>query len=63
MTKSQDDAQPTRRSFMKLAGTAPIAAVATTVTAGNAAAEDAAPKTSGLQDTAHTRTYYELARF
>ncbi len=54
-----------RRDFLKLAGTAaPAAAVA--VAAGtdeaNAAVEpDLASST--MQDTAHTRQYYELARF
>ncbi|HAV08759.1 MAG TPA: twin-arginine translocation pathway signal protein, partial [Rhodobacteraceae bacterium] len=41
---------------------APAALVA--VTAGTDTAEAAAPQpTNGLQDNAHTRTYYQLARF
>lgn len=64
MTKSQEETQtPTRRSFLKLTGTAPLAAVATAAGAQSAAADETAPKSSGLQDTAHTRTYYDLARF
>lgn len=56
-----DDTQKSRRDFLKLAGTAPVAAAAATV-ATEASAEDA-PTEGGLQDTAHVRTYYELARF
>lgn len=68
MTRSKND-QGTkdgvgRRDFLKLAGTAaPAAVVAATVgTEAEAAAGDAAAK-GGLQDNAHTRTYYQLARF
>ncbi len=61
MTK-KDDAS--RRDFLKLAGTAaPIAAVA--VTTSGTAAEAAEPDLSRetMQDTAHTRAYYDSARF
>ena len=53
-----------RRDFLKLAGTAaPVAAVA--VAAGCQAAEAAEPDLSRetMQDTAHTRSYYDSARF
>ena len=53
-----------RRDFLKMAGTAaPAAAVA--VAAGGGAAEAAEPDLSSntMQDTAHTRAYYESARF
>lgn len=53
-----------RRDFLKLAGTAaPAAAVA--VAAGGGQAEAATPDLSSekMQDTAHTRAYYDSARF
>lgn len=62
MTNSQEEKTPNRRSFLKLMGTAPVAAAATTLGAQTAAAEEADAQ-SGLQDTDHTRTYYALARF
>ncbi|CUH60203.1 twin-arginine translocation signal domain-containing protein [Thalassobacter stenotrophicus] len=52
-----------RRDFLKLAGTAaPVAAVA--MAAGDTA-EAAAPDLTSetIQDTAHTRAYFESARF
>ena len=59
---SEKDAS--RRDFLKIAGTAaPAAAVA--VAAGGQAAEAAEPDLSRetMQDTAHTRAYYDTARF
>ena len=53
-----------RRDFLKMAGTtAPLAAVA--VATSGAAVEAAEPDLSSekMQDTAHTRAYYESARF
>ena len=53
-----------RRDFLKLAGTAaPAAAVA--VAAGGKTAEAVEPDLSRetMQDTAHTRAYYDSARF
>lgn len=53
-----------RRDFLKLAGTAaPVVAVA--VAAGGTTAEAAEPDLSRetMQDTAHTRSYYDSARF
>ena len=52
-----------RRDFLKMAGTgAPVAAV---VIASGTSAEAAQPDLSAdrLQDTAHTRAYYDSARF
>lgn len=61
MTKEKE---ATRRDFLKLAGTtAPLAAVA--VASGTNTAE-AAPVDLGsdrMQDTLHTRAYYETAKF
>ena len=62
MKKSEDGAS--RRDFLKLAGTtAPIAAVA--VAAGGTAAEAAEPdlQSEKMQDTAHTRAYFDSVRF
>ena len=54
----------TRRDFLKIAGTAtPLAAVA--VASGTSEVEAAEPDLSRetMQDTLHTRAYYETARF
>ena len=62
MKKTTKD-DTSRRDFLKLAGTAaPVAAV---VVAKGSEAEAAEPDLSSnqLQDTAHTRAYYESARF
>ena len=62
MTEKQKDAS--RRDFLKLAGTA--APAATAVAAGGAtqaAAETADLTSETMQDTAHTRAYFESARF
>ena len=53
-----------RRGFLKLAGTAaPVAAVA--AAAGTAEADALEPDLSRetMQDTTHTRAYYDSARF
>jgi hypothetical protein len=58
------EAGATRRDFLKLAGTAAPAAVA--VAAGGAtqaAAEPADLSSETMQDTAHTRAYFESTRF
>ncbi|WP_299678522.1 twin-arginine translocation signal domain-containing protein [uncultured Roseobacter sp.] len=63
MSKDAQD-QTSRRGFLKLAGTAaPAAAVA--VAAGGQQAEAAAvdPASDKMQDTAHTRAYFDSARF
>ena len=61
MAKTKDGTN--RRDFLKLAATtAPAAAVATV--AGTETAEAAEPTgETRLQDTAHTRAYYDSARF
>jgi anaerobic selenocysteine-containing dehydrogenase len=61
MTKKAEAAS-SRRDFLKIAATtAPLAAVAVATTGGEAAAPDLAKET--MQDTAHTRAYYESVRF
>ncbi|WP_299405533.1 twin-arginine translocation pathway signal protein [uncultured Roseobacter sp.] len=53
-----------RRDFLKLAGTAAPAAVAA-VAAGSsaAAASEVDPSADTMQDTAHTRAYFDSTRF
>ena len=62
MTKKTDDGT-SRRDFLKLAGTAaPAAAVAAAAgTSAEAAEPDLSRET--MQDTAHTRAYFDSARF
>uniref|UniRef100_UPI0040479096 twin-arginine translocation pathway signal protein n=1 Tax=Yoonia sp. TaxID=2212373 RepID=UPI0040479096 len=55
---------PNRRNFLKLAGTAAPAAIA--VAAGGATTAAAQPvdlSSDKLQDTEHTRAYFESTRF
>ncbi len=62
MTEKQKDAS--RRDFLKLAGTAAPAAIAVAAGGATLAAAETADRTSGtMQDTAHTRAYFESARF
>ncbi len=62
MTKKTDDGT-SRRDFLKLAATgAPVAAVAT-VTGGTAEAAEPDLTSDKMQDTAHTRAYFDSARF
>ncbi len=64
MPKTKQGDKASRREFLKLAATAaPAAAAATTLGAGAAEAETEATKDTRLQDTAHTRAYYDSARF
>ncbi|MGH1412553.1 MAG: twin-arginine translocation signal domain-containing protein [Pelagimonas sp.] len=61
MTK---ETKASRRDFLKMAGTtAPVAALA--VAAGTGEAEAAEPDLASnkMQDTAHTRAYFDSARF
>lgn len=64
MTKKTEEAT-SRRDFLKLAGaSAPAAVVAATLTGTEAQASEAVDADSGrMQDTAHTRAYFESARF
>lgn len=62
MSKPKDDGA-SRRDFLKLAGTAGPAAVAAVALSGTEA-QAAAPTDDGrMQDTPHTRAYFESARF
>ncbi|WP_093031247.1 ubiquinol-cytochrome c reductase iron-sulfur subunit N-terminal domain-containing protein [Roseovarius azorensis] len=63
MTRKTDDGK-SRRDFLKLAATgAPAIAVATAVTGGKADAAEPDLASDRMQDTAHTRAYFESARF
>ena len=57
MTDKTDEG---RRGFLKLAAVAPAAAA---IPATQAAADEAPQQGSGLKDTAHTRAFYDSARF
>ena len=63
MVNKTDGELAGRREFLKLASVS-VPAVAVAAVAGTAA-EARVPdrKDGGLQDTAHTRAYYESARF
>ena len=61
MSRKEEGAS--RRDFLKLAGTtAPIAAVAV-ATGGQAEAAEPDLAKETMQDTAHTRAYFDSARF
>lgn len=53
-----------RRDFLRLAATgAPAAAVASVAAAGTAEAAEPDLTSNKMQDTAHTRAYFDSARF
>ena len=63
MAKKTEDGT-SRRDFLKLAAsTAPAAAVAVATTGGAAEAAEPDLSSDKMQDTAHTRAYYDSARF
>lgn len=63
MTEKTEGAK-SRRDFLKLAGTAaPLAAVAVATSAGSAQAAEPDLMSNEMQDTAHTRAYFDSARF
>lgn len=67
MTRKTDEGKAVdsgRRDFLKLAGTtAPIAAVAVATSTGAAEAAEPDLSSDKMQDTAHTRAYFDSARF
>ncbi|MGG7567190.1 twin-arginine translocation signal domain-containing protein [Rhodovulum sp. DZ06] len=64
MAKSNETADESRRGFLKLSAAAPAVAVAAATGVATTETAEAAPKaSSGLQDTPHTRAYYDSARF
>jgi len=54
---------PGRRDFLKLAATGAPAVAVVTAAAGPAEAAEPDPASERMQDTAHTRAYYDSARF
>ncbi|MEL6584137.1 MAG: twin-arginine translocation pathway signal protein [Pseudomonadota bacterium] len=65
MSKTPEADRSSRRAFLKLASSAAPAALVATASGAAAADVPAAPDLSldRLQDTEHTRAYYEAARF
>ena len=65
--KKPDQAVPERgsgrRDFLKLAALSAPVAVAATAAAGSAQAAEVDPASDKMQDTAHTRAYFDSARF
>jgi len=60
----RDGQSPSRRDFLKLASvSAPAAVAAATLTGTEAEAAQPATGETRLQDTAHTRAYFDSARF
>lgn len=63
MGKRQDGDKASRRDFLKLASVSAPAAAAAAMVGQEAEASVAEEQGEGMQDTAHTRAYYETARF
>ena len=64
MSKKIDQGTSSRRDFLKLASvSAPAAVAAVAVSGTEVLADEQMQETSGLQDTAHTRAYFDSARF
>ena len=63
MGKIKDAKQASRRDFLKIAATTAPAAAAATVLTGTETAATEQPIKKGIQDTAHTRAYYQSAKF
>ena len=63
MSRKRDEGA-SRRDFLKLAGTAAPAAVAAAALSGSEAeAAELPTDETRMQDTAHTRAYFDSARF
>lgn len=64
MGKQAGGEKSSRRDFLKLASVSAPAAVAAAALSGTTAeAGQKQPETSGVQDTAHTRAYFESAKY
>jgi len=64
MSKQTKEDQASRRDFLKLASaSAPAAIAAVALTGTEAHAAELEQEGSGLRDTAHTRAYFESAKF
>ena len=62
MTQKTEEA-PSRRDFLKLAGTAAPAAAVAVAVSGTQAQAGGPVKDDRMQDNAHTRAYFDSARF
>jgi anaerobic selenocysteine-containing dehydrogenase len=61
---SKTDEGSSRRDFLKMAATTAPAALAAVAISGSAAeAQPVDPTSDKMQDTAHTRAYFDSARF
>lgn len=66
MTRKTEDGKAVdrrRRDFLKLAATGAPAIAVVAASAGGAEAAAPGPASDRMQDTAHTRAYYDSARF
>lgn len=63
MTKKEKDGENSRRDFLKLATVAAPAAAVTLTAKTAEAAELDQQSGDGLRDTAHTKAYFDSARF
>ncbi|VAV97357.1 Formate dehydrogenase subunit or accessory protein [hydrothermal vent metagenome] len=64
MSKQDNGETSSRRNFLKLATVSAPAALAAVAVSGSAVdAAEPDQNNSGLQDTAHTRAYFESAKF
>mgnify|MGYP005842621477 CR=1 FL=1 len=62
--KTKAGAATSRRDFLRLAATgAPVVALAATGAGSRAEADEPDLASDRMQDTAHTRAYYDSARF
>ena len=63
MTKQTED-KSSRRDFLKLAGTsAPAALAVTALSSSQVSAQTPDPSSNLMQDTPHTRAYFESMKF
>ncbi|RVT85404.1 twin-arginine translocation pathway signal protein [Rhodobacteraceae bacterium CCMM004] len=61
---SEKDTGASRRDFLRLSAVSAPAAVAAATLGGQAAAQETAAEDDGrIKDTAHTRAYFDSARF
>lgn len=63
MSKAKDSDATNRRDFLKLASVSAPAAVAVATLTGTQAQAEPVKQHDGMQDTPHTRKYFETARF
>ncbi len=63
MGKKEQSAENSRRSFLKLAAVSAPAVAVAAATGTAAQATELEENGSGLRDTAHTKAYFETAKF